>query len=105
MANVPIYKSQGGDTLTVDSDGTLVLNGSTTLGSAAGMTISGTFTIGATGELDIVAGGKITDDGTQASAIADVSVTGTYATDDTPIETAINSILAALRGVGIVASS
>lgn len=40
-----------------------------------------------------------------ASAITDVTVTGTYATDDTPIETAINSILAALRAHGIVASS
>lgn len=41
----------------------------------------------------------------QYAAIADVSVTGTYATDDTPIETAINSILAALREKGIIASS
>ena len=37
-------------------------------------------------------------------AITDVSVTGTYATDDTPIETAINSILAALRDAGIIKS-
>lgn len=36
------------------------------------------------------------------AAIADVSVTGTYATDDTPIETAINSILAALRDAGVI---
>ena len=41
----------------------------------------------------------------QAAAIADVSVTGTYADDDTPIETAINSILAALRAKGIIASA
>ena len=40
----------------------------------------------------------------QAGAIADITVTGTYATDDTPIETAINSILAALREKGIIAS-
>lgn len=39
------------------------------------------------------------------TAIADVTVTGVYADDDTPIETAINSILAALRTHGIVASS
>lgn len=77
MANVQVYKDQGGAKLT----------------------------IGASGELDVVSGGAITDDGTQASAIADISVTGTYATDDTPIETAVNSILAALRGVGIIASS
>lgn len=41
----------------------------------------------------------------EASAIADISVTGTYATDDTPIETAINSILAVLRANGMIASS
>lgn len=41
----------------------------------------------------------------QAAAISDISVTGNYATDDTPIETAINSILAAIRNAGIVASS
>jgi hypothetical protein len=41
----------------------------------------------------------------QYAAIADISVTGTYATDDTPIETAINGILAALREKGIIASS
>ena len=56
-------------------------------------------------ELRVESGGTITEAGTQASAISDISVTGTYATDDTPIETAINSILAALRGVGIIASS
>lgn len=38
------------------------------------------------------------------AAITDVSVTGTYATDDTPIETAINSILAALRDAGVIKS-
>lgn len=41
----------------------------------------------------------------QAAAIDDISVTGTYADDDTPIETAINAILAALRDKGIIASS
>lgn len=41
----------------------------------------------------------------QYAAVADISVTGTYATDDTPIETAINGILAALREKGIIASS
>jgi len=40
-----------------------------------------------------------------AAAIADIAVTGTYATDDTPIETAINSILAALRDAGVIQSS
>lgn len=41
----------------------------------------------------------------QHAAIDDISVTGTYATDDTPIETAVNGILAALREKGIIASS
>ena len=41
----------------------------------------------------------------QAEAIADITVTGTYATDDTPIETAVNSILAVLRSNGLIASS
>ena len=41
----------------------------------------------------------------QQAAIADISVTGTYTTDDTPIETAVNSILAALRAHGLIADS
>jgi len=41
-------------------------------------------------------------DGDAPAAIADIAVTGTYATDDTPIETAINSILAALRQAGVI---
>jgi hypothetical protein len=40
--------------------------------------------------------------GARQAAIADVSVTGTYATDDTPIETAINSIIAALVAHGLI---
>ena len=43
--------------------------------------------------------------GAQAAAIADVTVTGTYADDDDAIETAINAIIAALVGAGIVAAS
>lgn len=41
--------------------------------------------------------------GEQQAAVADISVTGTYATDDTPIETAVNGILAALRAHGLIA--
>ena len=41
----------------------------------------------------------------QVAAIADISVTGTYTTDDTPIETAVNSILATLRAHGLIADS
>lgn len=39
---------------------------------------------------------------TPEAAIADVTVTGTYATDDDAIETAINSILAVLRTNGFI---
>ena len=39
----------------------------------------------------------------QQAAITDLTVTGTYATDDTPIETAINSMLAAMRKHGLIA--
>lgn len=37
------------------------------------------------------------------AAVADITVTGTYATDDTPIETAVNGILASLRAHGLIA--
>lgn len=57
------------------------------------------------GKVNVETGGQIVANGTQAGAIANITVTGTYATDDTPIETAVNSILAALRGAGIIASS
>lgn len=74
--NTKLYFEQGGDTLVAES------------GAA----------------INIKAGAQIQDDGTQASAISDISVTGTYADDDSDIETAVNSILAALRGAGIIAS-
>lgn len=54
------------------------------------------------GEIKIESGGKITSAGTQAAAIADVP-TDTSA-DAAANATAINSILAALRGVGIIAT-
>lgn len=41
----------------------------------------------------------------RSAAIADISVTGNYATDDTPIETAINSIILALEKAGIIADN
>ena len=40
--------------------------------------------------------------GARQSAITAVSVTGTYATDDTPIETAINAIITALEAHGLI---
>lgn len=41
---------------------------------------------------------------TPATAIADVTVTGTYADDDQDIEAAINGILAVLRSNGFIAT-
>lgn len=66
------------------------------------------------GELDIATGGKLTAAGTQASAIANAKVN--YTTGDLSDEAeiiaalnatngTINSILTALRAVGIIASS
>jgi hypothetical protein len=71
-------------------------------------------TVGATGEIYISAGGKITAAGTQASHIADAStahaLNATFS--DTEVEAAlnalgtkINAILAALENTGILASS
>lgn len=55
------------------------------------------------GELAIGSSGSITADGTQAAAIADVDTAGSATAAANA--TAINSILAALRGVGIIPSS
>lgn len=66
------------------------------------------------GEIKVESGGKVTNDGTQASHIANASVAhdlnATFS--DTEAEAAlnalggkINSILAALEGAGILASS
>ena len=41
----------------------------------------------------------------RSAAIIDLTVTGSYATDDTPIETAINSIILALEKAGIIADN
>lgn len=41
----------------------------------------------------------------QQPNIADVTVTGTYASDDDAIETAINSIIAVLEAYGLTATS
>lgn len=66
------------------------------------------------GEIKVESGGKITADGTQASHIADAKTdyaAGDLDTEDEIIaainatNTKINAILAALEGVGILASS
>lgn len=51
-------------------------------------------------ELVVASGGKITAAGTQASHVTDLA----DAADGAAIATAVNAILAALEGVGILAS-
>jgi hypothetical protein len=53
-------------------------------------------------ELVIGSGGKITNDGTQASHIATFTATGTFST---AISAKINSLINACQGVGILATS
>lgn len=53
--------------------------------------------------IDVYTGGAITNAGTQAAVIADVATAGSATAAANA--TAINSILAALRGVGIIATS
>ena len=53
------------------------------------------------GELNVAAGGKISKAGTQANHIADIANNA----DGTAIATAVNAILAALEGVGILKTS
>ena len=53
------------------------------------------------GELNVAAGGKISKAGTQADHIADITNEAT----GTQIATAVNAILAALEGVGILKTS
>ena len=52
-------------------------------------------------ELVVASGGSITNDGTQASHIADLATGATNA----QIATAFNTLLAAIEGVGILATS
>ena len=53
------------------------------------------------GEINVESGGKITADGTQASHIADLATGATNA----QIATAFNTLLVAVEGVGILATS
>ena len=55
------------------------------------------------GAIDVATGGAITANGTQAAHIANVATAGSATAAANA--TAINSILAALRGVGVLASS
>ena len=70
-----VYKKQGGDVLVVASGGSI----------------------------NVETGGAVTANGTQAATIADVATAGSATAAANA--TAINSILAALKGAGIIASS
>lgn len=70
--NTKVYKELGGDSLVVESGGSI----------------------------QVKTGGKVLNNaGTQAAAIANI----TPATDGTAAGTALNLVLAALRGAGIIA--
>lgn len=98
--NTLVYFPQGGTQLIVAAGGSI--------------DVTGDINIGAAGQIHIAAGGQITAAGTQASTIADAStahaLNATFS--DVEVETAlnalggkINAILAALEGVGILASA
>lgn len=53
------------------------------------------------GEINVESGGTITADGTQASHIADLATGATNA----QIATAFNTLLVAIEGVGVLATS
>lgn len=68
--------------------------------------INGAAVTATAAELNKIDGaGATVASGTQQASIADLAVTGTYATDDTPIETAVNAIIAALVEFGIIAAA
>ena len=54
---------------------------------------------------ELVVGGVAFAPAAAATAISDLTLTGTYGTDDDGIEAAINGILAILRANGMLASS
>jgi len=58
-------------------------------------------TVALGGEIKIATGGKITANGTQPATIADI----TTSASGTQISVAVNAIIAALKGAGIIASS
>ena len=60
-----------------------------------------TVVVASGGEINIETGGAITADGTQAATIADIATDAS----GTVIATAVNAIIAALKGSGVIASS
>ena len=97
--NTPIYNEQGGTTRVIGSGGLQNVED----GGAIIIKSGGLVTLQSGGAIDVEAGGLITAAGTQAAHIADVPTAGSAAAADNA--TAINAILTALEGVGILASS
>lgn len=100
--NAKIYQPQGADQLIVADGGTIVIQD------------GGIIEVESGGEISIASGGKITAAGTQAATIAALKVNYTTEGLDTEAEiiaalnatnTAINALIAAAKGVGIIAAS
>lgn len=107
--NAKIYQPQGADQLIVADGGTIVIQD------------GGIIEVESGGEISIASGGKITAAGTQAT-IANVTITATLTGVDTgtdmtaaqaativadlnSIKTKMNALIAAAKGVGIIAAS
>ena len=100
--NAKIYQPQGADQLIVADGGTIVIQDGGILEVESG------------GEINIASGGKITAAGTQALTIAALKVNYTTGDLDDEAEiiaainatnTAINALIAAAKGVGIIAAA
>lgn len=97
--STPVHTEQGGTVHVIGANGLQNVED----GGAIVVQSGGLVSIEAGGAIDIEAGGQIQAAGVQASHIADVPTAGSAAAADNA--TAINAILAALEGVGILASA
>lgn len=106
-----VYRKVGGDELVVADGGKITIEAgglldgivlSSAIGNAEVLTIENG------GAIDVEAGGVITAAGTQAAHIADAAAAADAAPDKTEFDalvTKFNAVLAALEGVGVLASS
>lgn len=108
--NTKVYSEQGGDVLVVADGGAITIED----GGALNFESGGELAIASGAEISIASGGKITAAGTQALTIANAKADYTALDLDTEAEiivavnlqaTKINAIIAALKGVGIIAAS
>lgn len=83
MSNVAVHLPHGGASLEIDSGGAV--------------------NVASGGAVNVASGGQITDDGTQASAIADISESESVFSAAERVK--FNAVLAALRGVGVIAAA